>query len=165
MKLPENLREKLKIPLGALIPNAKTNKEEILKLLPKDAFVITVGDATTEKMIKYGIIPSLQIVDGQEKRVRRSPPTETSVTTHLTCNNPAAEISSESLETIKKAFSSKPPVRITVHGEEDLLVLPVCINAPENSVVMYGQPNEGLVFVIITAEIKHKVKSLLDLMN
>ena len=165
MKLPENLREKLKIPLGELIPNEKTNKEEILNLIPKDAFVITVGDATTEKMIKYGIIPSLQIIDGQEKRVQRNLPEETSVMTHLTCVNPAAEISQESIETIKKAFDSKPPIRITVYGEEDLLVLPVCINAPVNSVVMYGQPNVGLVFVIITPEIKHKVKSLLDLMN
>lgn len=165
MKLPDNLRNKLKIPLGELIPNEKTNKDDILNLIHKNTFVITVGDATTEKMIKYGIIPSLQIVDGQEKRVQRNPPTETSVMTHLTCNNPAAEITQESIETIKKAFDSKPPVRITVHGEEDLLVLPVCMNAPVNSVIMYGQPNEGLVFVIVTAEIKHKVKSLLDLMN
>lgn len=165
MKLPENLRNELKIPLGDLIPNEKINKEKILNLIPKDAFVITVGDATTEKMINYGIIPSLQIVDGQEKRVERSPPTETSVKTHLTCNNPAAEISLESIDTIKNAFESKPPIRITVNGEEDLLVLPVCLNAPKNSVVMYGQPNEGLVFVQITSEIKHKVKSLLDLMN
>ncbi|KAF6243660.1 DUF359 domain-containing protein [Nitrosopumilus sp. b1] len=165
MKLPENLRERLKIPLGELIPNEKTNKESILNLIPKGAFIITVGDATTEKMINYGIIPSLQIIDGQEKRIQRSPPTETSVLTHLNCNNPAAEISSESIETIRKAFDSNPPVRITVHGEEDLLVLPVCMNAPTNSVVMYGQPNEGLVFVIITPAIKHKVKSLLDLMN
>ena len=165
MKLPENLRNQLKIPLGDLIPNEKISKEEILNLIPKGAFVITVGDATTEKMINYGIIPSLQIVDGQEKRVERSPPAETSVKTHLSCNNPAAEISSESIDTIKKAFDSKPPIRITVNGEEDLLVLPVCLNAPENSVVMYGQPNEGLVFVKITSKIKHKVKSLLDLMN
>lgn len=165
MKLPENLRDKLKIPLGELIPNEKTGKDEILNLIPKDAFVITVGDATTEKMINYGIIPSLQIVDGQEKRIQRNPPDKTSVMTHLTCNNPAAKISSESIETIKKAFDSKLPVRITVYGEEDLLVLPVCMNAPENSVVMYGQPNEGLVFVRINAKIKHKVKSLIDLMN
>ena len=39
------------------------------------------------------------------------------------------------------------------------------IYAPENSVVLYGQPNEGLVIVKITSEIRNKVQSLLDLME
>ncbi len=50
-------------------------------------------------------------------------------------------------------------------GEEDLLVLPVCIHAPENAVVLYGQPNRGLVIVRITPEIRNKVETLLDLME
>ena len=66
---------------------------------------------------------------------------------------------------IKKAFSMTSPVRITVFGEEDLLVLPVCIHAPDNSIVLYGQPNEGLVLVEITTEIRNKAQTLLDLMN
>ena len=68
-------------------------------------------------------------------------------------------------ELIKKAFSMTSPVRITVMGEEDLLVLPVCIHAPDNSIVLYGQPNEGLVLVEISTEIRNKVQTLLDLMN
>jgi len=46
-----------------------------------------------------------------------------------------------------------------------LLVLPVCVHAPDNAVVMYGQPHEGLVIVEITAEIRNKVQTLLDLME
>lgn len=57
------------------------------------------------------------------------------------------------------------PVRITVMGEEDLLVLPVCIYAPDNSIVLYGQPNEGLVLVEVSTEIRNKVQTLLNLMN
>ena len=53
------------------------------------------------------------------------------------------------------------PVRITVNGEEDLLVLPVCIHAPDNAIVMYGQPNEGLVLVEITdTEIRNKTTNI-----
>jgi len=52
-----------------------------------------------------------------------------------------------------------------VNGEEDLLVLPACIFAPENAIVLYGQPNEGLVIVKITPEIRNKAQSLLDLME
>jgi uncharacterized protein (UPF0218 family) len=83
----------------------------------------------------------------------------------LTVKNPAAEITSESVSLIQKAFTMQSPVRIFVDGEEDLLVLPVCIHAPENAIVMYGQPHEGLVIVKITPEIRNKVQTLLDLME
>ena len=127
--------------------------------------MITVGDRTTENMINLGIIPEVQIVDGLEKRDKRLVPTDDIVNTNLSCKNPPGEITEESTQVIQKAFSSKPPVRITVDGEEDLLVLPVCVFAPENSVVMYGQPNEGLVVVDITPEIQAKVQKILDTMN
>ena len=81
----------------------------------------------------------------------------------LKIDNPAAEITLESIEIIKKAFEMTSPVRLIVNGEEDLLVLPVCIHAPENSVVLYGQPNKGLVLVQITTEIRNKAQTLLDI--
>ena len=55
-------------------------------------------------------------------------------------------------------------MQILVNGEEDLLVIPVCIHAPEGA-RMYGQPNEGLVVVQVDSEIKNKTKTLLDLMK
>ena len=138
---------------------------KISKTHLRNSFIITVGDRTTENMIDFGLIPSLQIIDGQEKRIKREIPKSSDVSTTLTCNNPAAEITDQSIETIKKAFTSQTPVRITVNGEEDLLVIPVCIYAPENSVVMYGQPNEGLVIVTIYQEIRNKAQKLLDSME
>jgi GTP-dependent dephospho-CoA kinase len=160
LKLPDSLRDELKIPLGFLLKD--TTKENISKQIPKNAYIITVGDATTEKMLTLGFAPSLQIVDGYEKRGKRIPPQSTA--TRLYCDNPSAQITQSSIDTIKQAFSSHPPVQILVNGEEDLLVIPVCIYAPENSVVLYGQPNEGLVIVQITQEIRNKTKNLLDRM-
>ena len=164
MHLPDNLRNSLKKPLGVLLKDSDVTKESILKSIPTGSFVISVGDATTEKLIKYGIIPSLQIVDGVEKRVKRDLPSG-DVKTTLNCINPPAEITTESLNTIKKAFQSITPVRIAVIGEEDLLVLPVVVYAPENSIVLYGQPNEGLVIVPINAEIRNKAQSVMDSMS
>jgi hypothetical protein len=161
--LPENLRDNLKKPLGILIKDYDTTKENILKNIPQGSFVITVGDATTEKLIKYGITPSLQIVDGLEKRFKRELPSSTAKT-DFSCNNPPAQITTESLDVIKKAIKI-PPARITVIGEEDLLVLPVCVYAPEDSVVLYGQPNEGLVIVRINSEIRNKAQSIMDSMS
>jgi len=160
--LPENLRDSLKKPLGILIRDSDATKENILKSIPQGSFVITVGDATTEKLIGYGIIPSLQIVDGLEKRLKRELPSFYTKTT-FSCNNPPAQITKESLDVIKKALQVSP-ARITVKGEEDLLVLPVCVLAPENAIVLYGQPNEGLVIVKINPEIRNKAQSIMNSM-
>ena len=154
----------MKIPLGVLLPESQADKENILKHIEQNSYIITVGDRTTEKMIDFDLIPSLQIVDGIEKREKREPP-KIANATEITVDNPPAEITSQSIDVIKKAFSMESPIRILVTGEEDLLVLPVCIHAPENSVVLYGQPNEGLVIVKITSEIRNKAQSLLDLME
>ena len=163
VKLPASLREQLKIPLGLLLPIGQDNKENIQKQLSNNSYIITVGDKTTEKMIEYDIIPSLQIIDGFEKRQKREFPKHGNEF-ELKIDNPAAEITLESIEIIKKAFEMSSPVRLIVNGEEDLLVLPVCIHAPKNSVVLYGQPNKGLVLVQITTEIRNKAQTLLDLM-
>ena len=164
MKLPDSLRDQLKIPLGILLPIDQDNKTNIQKYLSDDSYIITVGDRTTEKMIDFDLIPSLQIIDGLEKRIKRDI-IKLGSAFELKIDNPAAEITLESIEIIKKAFSLNPPIRLTVNGEEDLLVLPACIHAPENSVILYGQPHKGLVLVQITTEIRNKAQALLDLMK
>ena len=165
MQLPDDLRDQLKNPLGNLISDDDPNKENILKKIPTESVVITVGDRTTDNMLQFGLRPQIQIIDGLEKRNQRPVPADDAINTKLSCKNPPGEITKESMQVIQKAFSSEPPVRITVDGDEDLLVLPVCMSAPENSVVMYGQPNEGLVIVHITPEIRAKVQKILDVMN
>lgn len=164
MHLSENLRSQLKKPLGLLIQDFEVTKTRVLSNIPKDAFVITVGDATTDKMVSFGLNPSLQIVDSLEKRHKRDLP-EGYARTILECKNPAAEITDESISAIRKAFSIAPPVRIIVNGEEDLLVLPVAVYAPDNSVILYGQPNEGLVLVHVTEEVRNKARSVMSSMS
>ena len=165
MNLPESLREELKIPLGVLLPDQEANKENIQKFLTPDSYIISVGDRTTEKLIDFGLVPSLQIIDNLEKRAKRESPKLQENTTELFVDNPPAKITLQSIDLIKNAFLSTSPVRIIVNGEEDLLVIPVCIYAPQNAVVFYGQPNEGLVIVKVTAEIRNKTQNLLDSMN
>ena len=165
MQLPDDLRDQIKSPLGVLISDNDPNKENIIKKISAESIIITVGDRTTENMLQLGLRPQIQIIDGLEKRNQCTVPTDDAVNTNLSCRNPPGEITEESIQVIQKAFSCEPPVRIRVSGEEDLLVIPVCIHAPENSVVMYGQPNEGLVIVTITPEIRAKVQKILDTMN
>ena len=164
MKLPDSKRDSFKNPLGILLPESQADKAGIEQYLQDDSYIITVGDRTTEKLVNFGIIPSLQIIDGIEKREKRDS-IKLEGTTELTVDNPPSEITDSAIEVIKKAFSMTGSVRIMVSGEEDLLVLPVCVYAPENSVVMYGQPNQGLVIVKVTPEIRNKAQKLLDLME
>ena len=162
MDLSETLREELKTPLGELIKDSNSDKEQIIRKIYSEKIVVTVGDATSELLIKMGLVPFLQIVDGKEKRHERDLPINDSVVTTMNCKNPAGEITQQSMDTIKKSLNSKPPIRIIVDGEEDLLVMPVCLFAPENCVVMYGQPDEGLVIVEITSQIRQKVQNIVN---
>jgi len=164
LKLPDSKRDSFKNPLGVLLPEETADKAGIEAYLSDDSYIITVGDRTTEKLIEFGIIPFLQIIDGIEKREKRES-IKLEGTVELTVDNPAAEITDSAIEIIKKAFSMDGKVRIMVSGEEDLLVLPVCVYAPENAVVMYGQPNQGLVIVKVTTDIRNKAQKLLDLME
>jgi len=163
--LPENLRDELKIPLGKLILNSSSEKESYIRKIYSEKVVITVGDATSQLLLDMGLVPLLHIVDGQEKRQKRSLPLANSINTEITIKNNAGEISDESFNLIKNIFEEKPPIRLVVDGEEDLLVLPVCLFAPKNSAIMYGQPNEGLVIAEITNEIREKVQKIVNQMK
>jgi len=165
LQLPDDLRDQLKTPLGNLISDNDPNKENIIKKISAESVIITVGDRTTENMLKLGLKPQIQIIDGLKKRNKRLVPADDTINTNLSCKNPPGEITEESIQVIQKAFSCESPFRIAVDGAEDLLVLPVCIFAPENSVVMYGQPSEGLVIIHITPDIRAKVQKILDAMN
>ena len=134
--------------------------------------VITVGDATSQLLLNMDLIPFLHIIDGQEKRQKRSvplpvEPKDIEICRVIHTKNNAGEISDENFDLIKNIFHETPrtPVRLLVDGEEDLLVLPVCLFAPENSVVMYGQPNEGLVIAEITDELRDKVQKIVNQMK
>ncbi len=170
MKLPESQRDKLKAPLGILLSGA--NRERVIQEIPDGSRVITVGDRTTERMLEFGMQPSLMITDGKERReIRRHPDIHNVAAqgqrpiTTIDVDNPPAEITQSSIGAVRRAFSIDGPVWIRVNGEEDLLVLPACVYAPDDSVVLYGQPGKGLVVTRITDEVRNKTKKLLELMD
>ncbi len=165
MTLSDSLREELKTPLGELVPEGRVSRDAIARLIPEGAYVVSVGDRTTERMIEFGLDPPLQIIDNQEKRKKRDALGAGGATSLLECRNPAGEITEQGVGAVREAFSLEAPVRITVDGEEDLLVIPACVYAPPNSVVLYGQPDEGLVVVRVTAEIRNKTRAILDSMR
>ena len=66
---------------------------------------------------------------------------------------------------MKKGISANQKTQIVVDGEEDLLVIPAVVLAPERSIVAYGQPNQGIVVIEVTKRNKLKCRQIIDSME
>jgi hypothetical protein len=151
----------LKKPFGILVPDAQITRQKIARLLKSATKIITVGDATTERLVDFGFIPDLAVVDGKERRSARKVPM-TYPAKEMHCKNPAGMISQDAVYLLGQALEEKKPVRVLVEGEEDMLALPLFVMAPLGAVVLYGQPLEGLVAVEITPAKRKQAKDLMD---
>ena len=148
-KLDENLIGEFKKPLGKLYPEF----EDAIPMIKEANFLISVGDQTTKNLLDNDLIPDLGIIDN---RIQRKDHNHDIIRTEniLEADNPAGTITENLWETIEEAISltlkdSENRI-IVVKGEEDLAVLPCLLVAPEDAVILYGQPNEGLVFVNVS---------------
>lgn len=159
-RVTKELRQRLKRPLGKIIESSRPALKEVSPLIAESTLIATVGDASTENLIRIGIVPSIQIVDGRERREKRKLPKSVQKT-DLRVRNPAGVLTQESLNALKRAFRLPQPVRILVDGEEDLLTLPLIAMSPEGSVVFYGQPKKGLVAVQVNKRRSNRAKRML----
>lgn len=166
--LTEKARSILKKPLGMLIPGSPRGvMQRISRIInvrepPK---VVTVGDYVTYNCLSYGIHPSLSIVNGKTKRKPYRIDLDNVFDKILYVYNPPSMITWESCNAIREAFLMDINVLIKVHGEEDLLGIPAIYFAPLGSLVIYGQPGEGAVVIIVTEEEKNKILNIVRLME
>jgi uncharacterized protein (UPF0218 family) len=84
---------------------------------------------------------------------------------YQTVKNPPGHITKTLVAAVKKAvkiyLNTNSPQIIRVLGEEDLAGVPAILFSPLGSVVLYGQPEEGIVLVEVTKEKKKNLLSLL----
>lgn len=160
--LTPKLRAELKKPFGILVKSIEKLKEQLgEKKTPK---LIAVGDVTTKSMMQIGLILDICVVD---HRVMRKPikPVLMKMEQTLYTSNPPGVITKEAWLAIEKGVTSNKKTRIEVEGEEDLLVIPAVLTAPENSIVAYGQPNQGIVLVKVTKQKKLECQKILEAME
>ncbi len=170
--LSDRLKSKLKVPYGVLYAGSGQKTMDMLKSAPdwgSPAKIISVGDITTYNLIESGVLPDICIVDhltcraavsGEvKKRIRHPTYHEVSVT------NPAGTITSDLVTAIEDAMQCERPIRIFVHGEEDLAVMPAVVLAPLSSIVIYGQPSSGCVLIKVTSDKKKEIRELLKQME
>ncbi len=160
MRLPEELRPTLQKPMGKLFKNTEKFIEFFNKKKP--AMLVTIGDVVTANVLGSGIKPDLAVVDFIAMRSETSDDLRGRISKfnvrEVKVKNPAGTITPGLWETFEKI---KLPAKIIVDGEEDLATLPAVLLLPLGTVVVYGQPNEGLVVIEITAEKRREFSDIL----
>lgn len=159
--LPEKLRFELGIASGVLI-----QQEDLKDNLSYSEVIYSVGDMTTDTLLKNGYKPKIAIFDNKTKRGIVA---IESVRMHYTVikkvTNPAGKITVGLWNTIKETIESGVDTAIEVNGEEDLAALPCIYMAKDNVKVIYGIPDTGMNMILVDSQIKKKVEKILKLME
>jgi len=164
--LTNSLRARLKEPLGELIRGEPEEVFELLKERVRDRKLITVGDVVTSNALRFGLKPWVAIVDGKAMRrpVEGTQELQVAWDRVLRLSNQPSTISGEAWSTIGSALRSGDTL-VLVDGEEDLLTLVAVLCAPEGSVVIYGQPGEGVVLVEVSSSTKKAFREIVSSMR
>jgi uncharacterized protein (UPF0218 family) len=151
--LPESLRLEFKKPFGKVMDN----DELIRQIKSRKGLLITVGDECSYSLIKNGINPDIVIYDLRVKRKDILGEMRDALgkfdDDEVIVHNQPGVIMDELIASVKDALR-KGRGKILVKGEEDLAALVVMIYAPDGSLVVYGQPDEGAVLVEENAEVR-----------
>lgn len=152
--LPEDQRHLFRRPFGTLYPSL----DPVLPLLDGKLF-FSVGDVVTENLLQAGYPPAIAIIDGQTMR-RPHNGVEIPEYHVIHVTNRAGCISSELIDAVGEAVAAGRTV-VQVAGEEDLAVLPLALVVPDGSLILYGQPGEGVVVLEVSSVIQDQARMFL----
>ena len=147
------LRKKLREPIGTLtsVDGLKTDRK-----------IIAVGDQITLNLVDAGNIPHLSVCDFRIKRKeigeRQKLKIKKTFRIAGKCRNPPGTLSKYILKNAKKYLKSGG--LLIIEGEEDLTALAFILSANKNYLVLYGQPDRGVV-VVKPERVKEKVRKIL----
>lgn len=151
--LTPELRASLKEPMGELLSKPDWNDN-----------YITVGDECTYLASRSEKPPLLAIYDNRIKRHETCNEKKEAIKAmpgkKIVADNHAGTITDEALLAIRLGLEN-PPAKIEIRGEEDLLVLPCIAYAPIGTSVYYGQPNKGIVKVLVNKDSKKKANEIM----
>jgi len=166
LRLPKDLRSKLKAPIGELIPGPPKSSIVRLKLIIKSmkpSKIICVGDFVSRLLMDSSIPVDLIIIDNRTMR-RETQSLPVKGENVFRVNNPAGTIQMAAWAALSEALGKRDSMLI-VKGEEDLLVLAAIALAPRDALVLYGQPCEGMVAVRVDTAKKSEAAFLVSQMT
>ncbi len=162
LALPFSLREVLHKPFGTLLPGSFPQE-----LLADPHHTVVVGDATAKRFNEEHVGQILSVIDFS---IERKPLFHSIAELKFSGDenlleviNPSGHITAGVWEILHRALkeSKEKRVIVRVNGEEDLLVIPLVLLLPLGWKLFYGQPQEGVVYLPITEEVKEKVYAFL----
>ncbi|MEM1657696.1 MAG: DUF359 domain-containing protein [Candidatus Jordarchaeales archaeon] len=164
LELPLELRERLKEPFGVLIegrhPESSRKAKLMLEECREHTKIVTIGDVVTKTLLEVGVEPDVVVVDG---KTLRNVFLELNLDKweKLQLKNPPGTIRKEAWKVFEDAYSRTGKVCVEVEGEEDLLALPAVLLAPNETIIIYGQPEKGLVVVKVDEDVKKRAMDII----
>jgi hypothetical protein len=169
LRMPAVLDDEFKTPMGELFEGPEDALEvalsAMLESLPENhGALVAVGDVTVKGLMDMGVLPDIAFIDGQTKRetldasllVRGD-----AYAQQRSVVNPPGKLTPELLDVVRWALEQDQSVLVEVDGEEDLAPMFVLATAPLGTIVVYGQPRQGVVMRILDMEAKHRARNLL----
>ncbi|MCS7118558.1 MAG: DUF359 domain-containing protein [Archaeoglobaceae archaeon] len=166
LKLPESLRKELSRPHGRVYKNGEKIFERIEEI-KKSLIFACVGDFVSYCAFLASLRPNIVVIDGKtlrKKNLRFEVPKDYK---KIETKNPPGFITSELIRVLMRSVELSMAgnrVAVIVDGEEDLAVMPLALLMPENSVIFYGQPGEGVVALYINKDMKDQILKFLKQM-
>jgi uncharacterized protein (UPF0218 family) len=157
LRLPEDLRARLREPLGELIAGSQDEVAGRIRSLimdEKPLIVVAVGDRVSRFLLEHGFDVDLIIIDWREGRRPCRDPLQPSARHIFKVSNRPGCLEAGAWNAVGEALKRSGSA-IIVDGEEDLLVLAAAVQAPPGTLIFYGQPAAGVVAVRVTEELKN----------
>lgn len=143
-------------PLGDLVPNVEAIPPLLLKTAPA---IGLVGDVVAKSFKDNNMPFTYAVVDGHTKREQI---THKLGITNLSAQNPAGIITQEAVTAVRH-LTSLPSGVLFIEGEEDLVGFPLALALPLKSILVYGQPDAGVVYQVLTEEKKGELADMFDI--
>lgn len=160
------MKEKLRKPIGELVTGRDPDEVTVkLKKLIEETdppIVVAVGDYVSSKLHEHNVNVDIYIIDGKIERVEKSIDLVRFKNVYEAVNE-AGTISPPAAEKLHELIHSPEmwPAVLKIDGEEDLLGLAAILSAPDNTVVVYGQPKIGAVLVRVNEDVRERMIKIL----
>jgi len=161
MALDEKTILELRTPFGPVMESLAA-MQRIWARRPQ--LLIAVGDETLFRLLENGIKPDIGVFDLRCRRASIGEMKERLILNAagnaIVARNPPGAITPELRAAVDESLLEGGRW-IRIDGEDDLAALVFFARAPDGAVVLYGQPNMGLVFAEVDDEIRGRALELM----
>ena len=156
IEINQEIKTILKNPLGPIV-----TEEELQKTKKK---IISIGDICTLSLIKKGIRIEMAVFDFRTKRkeiTQEEKEILKKLGEFIKIENPPGKLNEQIILDARKLIDQKKNIMII--GEEDLTALAFILELKDDEIVVYGQPEVGIVKVENNPKLKQMIKRWLKI--